>query len=114
MHRLPTRRRSARRPAHPCIVRIFHEENESKWRAAMASGIVVRPLDPWSCFSCRRFVSRSPESLTNNTIPSRWTTQEKREAHRRCQCFETEGQVHRRSTDANKDGRLFFHPERRD
>lgn len=23
--------------------------------AAMASGIVVRPLEPWSCFSCRRF-----------------------------------------------------------
>lgn len=54
------------------------EPSESKWRPAMASGIVGAWSGPWSCFSCRRFVSRSAESLS---IPG-WRM-EGEEAHRR-------------------------------
>lgn len=79
--------------------------------AAMASGIVVRPLDPWSCFSCRRFVSRSAESLTN-TIPK-----DSREARGPPSVT----MLQDRSRDppsvdgSNKDSSvLFIHPERRD
>lgn len=77
----------------------------------MASGIVVRPLDPWSCFSCRRFVSRSAESLTN-TIPK-----DSREARGPPSVT----MLRDRSRDppsvdgSNKDSSvLFIHPERRD